>query len=91
MFRRLENPNPRRESEAIIRRIILIVDLYLCCCGCGVDCGGCGCESGRGRGDEEEVRETILIRCLYDTTSRNRLDRSRGGDVLNNRVLGLSH
>jgi hypothetical protein len=72
---------------AIKMRMILIVDLYLCCCGNGVDCGGC--ESGRG--DEEEVREPILIRCLYEITSRDRLDRSRGGDVLNHRVLGLSH
>jgi hypothetical protein len=28
----------------------------------------------RGDGDDEEVRETILNRCLYDTPNRDRVE-----------------
>jgi len=66
-------------------RNIFIVDIYLFKCGRGCWVGGGGCENGRD--DEEEVRETILHRCLYCTTRDDRLDKSRGGDVDNNDLV----
>ena len=75
MFRRFDHTIPRRESEAMMMKNIFIVDLYLFKCGRGCWVGGGGCENGRD--DEEEVRETILHRCLYCTTRCDRLDKSR--------------